>query len=129
MQYSPTTAEAVNYMKAKYDIEPEFLWAKTPNDAVFRRRDSGKWFAVLLLDMPKKTLGLPGTERVDILDLKCDPLLIGSLLDGTRFLPGYHMNKEHWITLLLDGSIPLPEVFDLIDLSYRLTGKTGGKKC
>lgn len=73
--------------------------------------------------MPMKTLGFPDTGRVDIINLKCDPLMIGSLLDGKRYLPGYHMNKEHWISLLLNGSIPLPEIYSLIDISYNITCK------
>lgn len=58
-----------------------------------------------------------------IFDLKCAPLMIGSLLDGERFFPGYHMNKEHWITVLPDGSVPAAEIFPLIDLNYVLTEK------
>lgn len=123
MRYSETTTEVLEYIKTKYDAKPEFLWAKTPGNAAFRHCGNKKWFGALLLDMPRKTLGLPGEGRVDILNLKCEPRMIGSILDGTRFLPGYHMNKEHWITLLLDGSIPLQEIFPLIDLSYALIEK------
>lgn len=126
MELHPVTAEAVRYIKEQYGAEPEFLWAKTPGNAVFRHKGNNKWFAALLLDMPRKKLGLPDGDRVDILDLKCDPVMIGSLLDGTRYLPGYHMNKEHWITLLLDGSIPNDELRAMIDLSYHITkGKKG----
>ena len=65
-------------------------------------------------------MGLPGDAMTEILDLKCGPAMIGSLLDGQRYLPAYHMNKEHWITVLLDGSIPEEELFPLIELSYQL---------
>lgn len=123
MVYSGTTAEVIDYIKRKYNTNPEFLWARTPNNAAFRHSGNKKWFAALLLDTPRKNLGLSGEGRVDILDLKCHPLMIGSLLDGKRYLPGYHMNKEHWITLLLDGSIPLNEITPLIDLSYDLVDK------
>ena len=123
MEYSVFTAQAVAYIRDTYDTEPEFLWAKTPNNAAFRHWKNKKWFAALLLDVPCKTLGLPGIGQVDILDLKCDPRMIGSLLDGKSFLPGYHMNKEHWITLVLDGSVPLKQLCALIDLSYELSGK------
>lgn len=120
MRYHSFTARIIDYIREEYDTEPEFLWAKTPNNAAFRHFRNGKWFAALLLELPRKTLGLPGEGRVDVLNLKCDPRLIGSLLDGRRYLPGYHMNKEHWITLLLDGSLPLGEVCAMIDLSYAL---------
>ena len=58
---------------------------------------------------------------MDILDIKCGPLLVGSLLLSPGFLPGYHMNKKHWITVLLDGTVPKAEVFGLLDMSYDLT--------
>jgi len=119
-----TATDAVlAYIKEQYDSEPEYLWARSPNNAAIRHRDSKKWFAALLLELPRKTLGLPGEGRVDILNVKCDPLMKGSLLDGRRFLPGYHMNKEHWITVLLDGSVPAGEIFPLIDMSFQLTEK------
>lgn len=117
------TAEVIQYVKKTFDVEPEFLWAKTPNNAIFRCHGNQKWFAALLLDIPKKTLGLSGPGCVNILNVKCDPLMIGSLIDGKSCLPGYHMHKGHWITLLLDGSIPLDEIFPLIGLSYELAGK------
>ena len=123
MQYSAFTAQVVACIRDTYGTEPEFLWAKTPNNAAFRHWRNKKWFAALLLDVPRKTLGLPGAGQVDILDVKCDPRMIGSLLDGKGYLPGYHMNKEHWITLVLDGSVPLEQVCALIGLSYELCGK------
>lgn len=123
MNHFNIAAEVIRYIEEQYGVEPEFLWAKTPGNAVFRHIRNRKWFAALLQDIPRKTLGLAGAEPVNILDLKCDPLLKGSLLDGSRYLPGYHMNKEHWITLLLDGSLPLSEIYSLIDMSYGITGK------
>lgn len=119
--FSSACAQAVlRYLQDVYRVAPEFLWAKFPNNAALRHPDTRKWFGALI-NLPRQTLHLPGQGRVDILDLKCDPLLIGSLLDGRRYLPAYHMNKEHWMTLLLDGSIPEQEIFPLIDLSYQIT--------
>ena len=123
MQYSAFTAQVVACIRDTYGTEPEFLWAKTPHHAAFRHWRNKKWFAALLWDVPRKTLGLPGAGQVDILDVKCDPRMIGSLLDGKGYLPGYHMNKEHWITLVLDGSVPLEQVCALIGLSYELCSK------
>ena len=114
------TRQVADYIREQYGVEPEFLWAKSPNNAAFRHANH-KWFGALLLDTPKRVLGLPGGGGVDILDLKCDPPLIGALLDGRRYLPGYHMNKEHWITAVLDGQTDLEELKSLIDRSYTLT--------
>lgn len=111
------------YIQQTYGAEPEFLWARTPNNAVFRHYKTGKWFAALLLGIPRRSLGLSGDGQVDILDLKCSPAMVGSLLDGTKYLPAYHMNKEHWITVLADGSVALEELIPLLNLSYQLVSE------
>lgn len=55
------------------------------------------------------------------INLKCDPERSLSLQDQyAAIIPGYHMNKRHWITLTLDGSVPAPLVRELIDQSYQL---------
>ncbi len=112
----------IKYIGETYGAEPEFLWAKYPSDAIFRHDLNGKWFAALLT-VGKDKLGFKGTDEIEILDLKCDPLLIDGLMGNDGFLPGYHMNKKYWITILLDGSVPDDKIFGLIDLSYDLTKK------
>lgn len=121
MECSGTTAEVIRYIEETYGCQPEFLWAKTPGNAAFRHSGNRKWFGALLLGLPGTVLGLPDIQQVDVLNLKCDPRMAGALLDGRRILPGYHMNKEHWISVLLDGSVPLEEIAGLIDLSHQLT--------
>ena len=115
-----TREEIFKYAKEKFGTIPEYLWAKFPNYAVLRNSENSKWYAIIM-SIPQKRLGLKSEEHIDILDVKCDPILIGSLLNNNGYLPGYHMNKSNWITLLLDGSVPKDDVFNLIDLSYELT--------
>ena len=68
------------------------------------------------------------------MNLKCDPDRALVLRDDhPAILPGYHMNKKHWNTLVLDGSLPTPLVRELIDHSYTLVSasrpaKTRNKK-
>ncbi len=55
------------------------------------------------------------------LSLKCDPQLAEVLREKYEtVLPGYHLNKKHWNTLILSGQLAWEEVQDLIQLSYRL---------
>ncbi|HVV25516.1 MAG TPA: MmcQ/YjbR family DNA-binding protein [Candidatus Saccharimonadales bacterium] len=60
------------------------------------------------------------------LSLKCDPALSKVLRDKyEEVMPGYHLNKKHWNTLVLSGQLQWPEVQDLIRHSYQLvTGQT-----
>lgn len=116
----------LQFAKEDYGTEPEYLWPKFPNYAVLRHRENKKWYAVLL-DVPAKKLGLAGDDKIDILDIKCDPLLIGALQRNKGFLPAYHMNKENWITILLDGSVSKEEILSLLNSSYLMTGKEKGR--
>ena len=117
----PPVVQTAAHIRETYGVEPEFLWAKTPNNAVFRHPDNKKWFAVLLMAIQKNKLGLAGEGSIDILDLKCPPQLVTSLQSDGRCLPGYHMNKEHWIGVPLDGRLPPEELFTLISMSYDIT--------
>jgi predicted DNA-binding protein (MmcQ/YjbR family) len=59
------------------------------------------------------------------INLKCDPAFAIELRERySSVTPGYHMNKKHWNTILLDGSVPNKEIQTWIDHSYELiTGK------
>ncbi len=116
----PEIQKVLAYIAEKYDTEPEFLWAKSPDCAVFRHWKNRKWFAALLI-IPKKKLGLPNEGEIAIADLKCDPILLQNIVDAKSYFYGYHMNKQNWLTVLLDGSVADDKLFGLIDLSYDLT--------
>ena len=105
------------YIRDRYAAEAEHLWAKYPNYAVFRHPASRKWFA-LVMDIPRNRLGLEGDGDVDIMDVKCGSLMVGSLLAQDGFLPAYHMSKSSWISVLLDETVPDNQIYPLLELSY-----------
>lgn len=118
--------ELLAYAREQFKSEPEYLWVKHPTDCILRHTTNRKWYAVIMSVSGKK-LGLLEDRVMDILNVKCDPILLGSLLrNNTRgFLPAYHMNKSNWVTILLDGSVSNNEIINLLTMSYRLTkGKT-----
>jgi predicted DNA-binding protein (MmcQ/YjbR family) len=112
----------IQYVQTTYHDELEFLWPQFPNNAVFRRKDSNKWYGALLV-LSKRKLGLNSDEVIDILDLKANPLEIEGMVDGQKYFQGYHMNKKHWYTLCLDGSVSIEEIFQRIAASYKLSAK------
>ena len=64
-----------------------------------------------------------------LVNLKCDPQK--SLLHQAIYRsiePGYHMNKKHWFTIRLDGSIPPEEIFPRIDVSFSLAATRQKRK-
>ena len=107
----------VSYIRDRYAVEPEHLWARYPNYAVFRRPASRKWFAAIM-DMAKKSLDLTGDGTADVMNLKCGPVLVGSLLAQDGFLPAYHMSKSSWISVLLNDTVSDEEIYPLLELSY-----------
>lgn len=111
------------YVREKYGDELEFLWDNYPRDAIWRHKETGKWYGALLTAKEKSlAFSAPhlSEDEVEVLDLKCDPALLPSVVNGQTVLPGYHMNKKHWISVLLDGSLPFSDVVALLDQSYLL---------
>lgn len=117
------TETVIKYVNEKYGVQPEFLWENNFDDGALRHSDTKKWFGIIMMNTKRSVLGLSGDGRVDVMNVKADPLLIERLIDGKGYLPAYHMNKRHWITLLLDGSVDEKALFALIDRSYELTRK------
>ncbi len=105
----------MNYQSAReYMLSRPQAWEDfpfNPHIAVLKVRN--KMFATLSVD--------DGTARIN---LKCDPAEAQMLRDVfTAVLPGYHMNKRHWNTVLLDGTVPRGELERMIDRSYGLVVK------
>ena len=67
---------------------------------MLRRADNDKWYGVILSVAGSK-LGLEDDNIIDVINLKSDPMLIGSLRGQKGYFPAYHMNKEKWISVLL----------------------------
>lgn len=114
---SKMAKEVIKYIKQKYEDDPEFLWAKFEGNAVFRHKENKKWYGALLT-VSKRKLGLESDEIIEILDLRNAPEEIKELVDGRKYFPGYHMNKKHWFTILLDGSVQMKEIEKFIDISF-----------
>lgn len=110
--------QVFDYVKTKYATTPDYPWFD--NNAVLRHVDNKKWYG-LVMEVKRDKLGLSGDGVVDVVTVKCDPMLGASLRMKEGFHPAYHMNKDKWLTIRLDGSVPESEIRSLIDLSYELT--------
>ena len=117
-----------DYIKKKYHVLPEYPWRKYDSNAVFRHTDNKKWFA-LVMDVQGNKLGLSGSEYIDVVNLKMDDLFFRDIIikeDG--IMPAYHMNKMHWVTVLLNGMVPEKRVLELIDMSFLATASAKKKE-
>ena len=117
--------EIFKYVKKQYGTLPEYLWSSSQDSAVLRHKN-GKWYAVIM-NVEKSKLGLDGNDTVEIMDVKCNPEMTGMIIQTYGFLPGYHMNKQHWITVLLDGTVGESKILDFLDMSYDLIDSSIGK--
>lgn len=112
--------EILKFAMKQYGTEPDYPWIGLPNYAVLRHSDNRKWYAIIM-DVPRNKLGLSGQTIIDILDIKCDPILGGSLRSDKGILPAYHMHRGNWLTVLLDGSVDLDKIFWLLEMSFDMT--------
>ena len=107
-----TKEELIRYVAERFSAEPEYPWAD--ENFIFRHQANRKWFAVAMR-VAYRRLGLEREGAADIVDVKCGPLL----MDAYRRQPG--ILKDHWITILLDGSADDALIRELFELSYDLT--------
>ena len=117
---SKQAKEVIKYVKGKYDDDLEYLWKKFPNNAVWRNKDNNKWYGALLV-LSKSKLGIESDEIIDIIDLRYQKDKIKEIIDNKKVFAGYHMNKDNWITIRLDESVDIKEIYTLIDNSYELS--------
>mgnify|MGYP000876123787 FL=1 len=115
--------ELFDYVKERYGTRPEYLWKFDSQSAVLRHKN-GKWYAVLM-SIETSKLGLEDERTIDIINVKCEPDIAAVLPQTSGFFPGYHMNKRHWITILLDGTVTKEQILDFLDRSYELINKKG----
>ncbi len=107
-------------MTSRFGALPEHLFRRYPSFAVFRHQENRKWFCVFMT-IPREKLE-PGREGVcNAVNFKCEEDLLDDLWQQEGIFPAYHMSKRHWITCLLDGSVPDEMLLFLSQRSFQLT--------
>ena len=81
-----TREELFQWVKQEYGTEAEYPWKDS--NAVLRRADNNKWYGVILSVAGSK-LGLEDDNIIDVINLKSDPMLIGSLRGQKGYFPAY----------------------------------------
>lgn len=117
---SEQAKEIIKYVKEKYNDDLEYLWKKFPENAVWRNKINNKWYGALLV-LSERKLEIDSDRIIDIIDLRYPKDKIKEIIDNEKVFAGYHMNKDSWITIRLDGSVNIQEIYKLIDNSYTLS--------
>lgn len=102
-------------------------------DYCIAKKDSSESFPfgddTLVFKVNGKIFALVNLEGDLTINLKCDPSRAVEIRERySSVIPGYHMNKKHWNTVLVDGTVPDLEVFSWIDHSYDLVARNTTRK-
>ena len=111
-----------NYLQQEYICDIDYPWEKYSDYVVIRRRDNQKWFAGIFT-ITGHQVGLDTNEPIDVVNLKCEPDLIPTLIRESGIYLAYHMNKQHWISVDIERYEDIEKLKMLVDMSYRLVGK------
>ncbi len=111
------------YVRNNYGVTEDYPFPTDPGIPVMRHQDTGKWFAIIM-EIPKKRLGLDEEGITDIMNLRIkDPVFFDFLVSQKGYFPGYHMNHNNWISVMLDGTVSFEKICHLIDKSFEATDK------
>ena len=113
-------SEIIDYCNEKYGENHVNPFKKHPDILAFVN-EKNKWYALLSdVEYNKLNKNTDITTKVKILNLKYTTDKILDIIDNKNIFPAYHMNKKHWISIVLDKNIKLETIKELIDISYSL---------
>ena len=114
------SSEIIDYCNNKYGGNHVNPFKKHPDILAFVN-ERNKWYALLLdVEYNKLNKNTDITTKVKILNVKYPTDRILEIIDNKNIFPAYHMNKKHWISVVLDKNIKLETIKELIDISYSL---------
>ena len=102
-----------------YSTAPDYPFEEDFETAVLRHSDNKKWYA-LVMRIPRSKLGLDSDEMVDVVNLKLPTEMFGSFGVEDGVYPAYHMNKLHWISVILQDA-PEDVIKFLVNVSFEAT--------
>ena len=108
-----------------YGTSPDYPFNEDFETAVLRHTDNRKWYAIVMR-VPRRKFGFDSDEVIDVVNLKLPTEMFGSFGTTDGVYPAYHMNKLHWISVLLPDA-PDDVVQFLVNVSFEAT-KSSKKK-
>ena len=114
------SSEVIDYCNNKYGENHVNPFKKHP-DILALVNEKNKWYALFLdVEYNKLNKNTDITTKVKILNVKYPTDKILEIIDNKNIFPAYHMNKKHWISIVLDKNIKMETIKELIDISYSL---------
>lgn len=120
--YSNQVKTIIKYINDKYQDNIEYLWESFPTSGIFRNKKNNKWYAVIM-SVKENKVGGETEKEITVIDLSYYKGETEKIIDNKKIWRGYHMNKNSWITIKLDGTVDNELIFKHIDISYEISIK------
>ena len=114
-----TKQSFLSYCLSTYGTSPDYPFDEDFETAVLRHNDNRKWYAVVM-KVSRRKFGFESDEVVDVVNLKLPTEMFGSFGSADGVYPAYHMNKLHWISVILSDADDETVKF-LLNASYEAT--------
>ena len=114
-----TKQQFLEYCKGTYGTSPDYPFDEDFLTAVLRHADNRKWYAIVMR-VSRRKFGFESDEIIDVVNLKLPTEMFGSFGAADGVHPAYHMNKLHWISVLLPDA-PEDVVAFLTNASFEAT--------
>ena len=114
-----TKQEFLEYCLDTYGTTPDYPFGDWNESAVLRHSDNKKWYAIYM-KVSRRKFGIDSDEIIDVINLKLPLEMFGSFGTTDGVYPAYHMNKLHWVSVLLNDA-PLDVVHFLLNVSFEAT--------
>mgnify|MGYP000180503220 FL=1 len=109
----------LSYCLTTYNTSPDYPFDEDFETAVLRHVDNRKWYA-LVMRVSRRKFGFDSNEVIDVVNLKLPVEMFGFFGMSDGVYPAYHMNKLHWISVLLPDA-PEDVVRFLVNVSFEAT--------
>ena len=109
----------LEYCLNTYGTSPDYPFDEDFETAVLRHADNRKWYALVMRVLRRK-FGFDSDEVIDVVNLKLPTEMFGSFGASDGVYPAYHMNKLHWISMLLPDA-PDDVALFLVNVSFEAT--------
>ena len=120
-----TKQQFLEYCLHTYGTSPDYPFDEDFETEVLRHTDNRKWYAIVMR-VPRRKFGFDSDEVIDVVNFKLPTEMFGSFGAADGVYPAYHMNKLHWISVLLPDA-PEDVVSFLTNSSFEAT-KSSKKK-
>ena len=114
-----TKQKFIEYCLNTFCTSPDYPFDDWMESAVLRHEDNLKWYAIVMR-VSRRKFGFDSDEVIDIVNLKLPTEMFGSFGAADGVYPAYHMNKLHWISVLLPDA-PDDTVKFLVNVSFEAT--------